>query len=163
MKAIDLEEVAARKRRFLKRKLYYSKGPNWVWHLDGYDKLKPYGFATHGCIDGYSRRVLWLTVLSSNNDPNIVCRKFLDEIISVGGVSRKVIAVRGTEYVHVALVQRFLCRSDNELSGVLAQHFSMENLSAFNVLRRFDHSCEGVVPTGGYATSDNLLTLVNTI
>ena len=23
-----------------------------MWHLDGYDKLKPYGFAIHGCIDG---------------------------------------------------------------------------------------------------------------
>ena len=43
------------------------------------------------------------------------------------------------------------------------QHFSIENLSAINVLRRFGHSCEGVVPTGGYATLDNSLTLVNTI
>ena len=116
MKAIDPEGVAARKRRSLKRRLYYSKGPNWVWHLDGYDKLKPYGFAIHGCIDGYSRRVLWLTVLSSNKDPNIVCRKFLDEIMSVGGVPRKVIADRGTENVHVASVQKFLRRNDNELS-----------------------------------------------
>ena len=41
MKAIDPEGVAARKRRSLKRRLYYSKGTNWVWHLDGYDKLKP--------------------------------------------------------------------------------------------------------------------------
>ena len=24
-----------------------------LWHLDGYDKLKPYGFAIHGYIDGY--------------------------------------------------------------------------------------------------------------
>ena len=116
MKAIDPEGVAARKRRSLKRRLYYSKGPNWVWHLDGYDKLKPYGFAIHGCIDGYSRRVLWLTVLSSNKDPNIVYRKFFDEIMSVGGVPRKVIADRGTENVHVASVQKFLLRNNNELS-----------------------------------------------
>ena len=26
--------------------------PNEVWHCDGYDKLKPYGFAIQGCIDG---------------------------------------------------------------------------------------------------------------
>lgn len=24
-----------------------------MWHLDGYDKLKPYGFAVHCCVDGY--------------------------------------------------------------------------------------------------------------
>ena len=29
------------------------KGPNYVWHMDRYDKLSPYGLAIHGCIDGY--------------------------------------------------------------------------------------------------------------
>ena len=28
-------------------------GPNYIWHMDGYDKLKPFGIAVHGCIDGY--------------------------------------------------------------------------------------------------------------
>ena len=23
-----------------------------LWHVDGYDKLSPYGFTVHGCIDG---------------------------------------------------------------------------------------------------------------
>lgn len=58
-----------------------------------------------------------LTVLCSNNDPSIVCRKFLDEIISVGVVPRKVIADRGTKNVLVASMQRFLHRNDHELSG----------------------------------------------
>ena len=30
----------------------FIQGPNYVWHCDGYDKLKPYGFPIHGCIDG---------------------------------------------------------------------------------------------------------------
>lgn len=29
-----------------------NEGPNFVWHVDGMDKLKPYGFSIHGCIDG---------------------------------------------------------------------------------------------------------------
>ena len=29
------------------------QGPNYCWHVDGLDKLKTYGFAIHGCIDGY--------------------------------------------------------------------------------------------------------------
>ena len=29
------------------------KGPNDVWHVDGNDKLVPYGFHIHGCIDGW--------------------------------------------------------------------------------------------------------------
>lgn len=68
LKELDPEGVAARKSRRLKRRIYYSKvstvkcfdldwclrfqGPNFVWHMDGYDKLSPYGLAIHGCIDG---------------------------------------------------------------------------------------------------------------
>lgn len=44
------------------RRAYWSEGPSHVWHMDGFDKLKPYGIAVHGCIDGYSRKVLWLKV-----------------------------------------------------------------------------------------------------
>ena len=29
------------------------KGPNYIWHADGYDKLKPFGITIHGCIDGW--------------------------------------------------------------------------------------------------------------
>lgn len=32
------------------------KGPNYTWHMDGYDKLSPYGVTIHGCIDGYVKK-----------------------------------------------------------------------------------------------------------
>ena len=47
----------------------FAKGPNDVWHLDGYDKLKPYGFSIHGCIDGY---VNWLNIDYKMNKHNII-------------------------------------------------------------------------------------------
>ena len=28
------------------------KCPNFVWHVDGYDKLKPFGCDIHGDVDG---------------------------------------------------------------------------------------------------------------
>ncbi|KAL5515272.1 hypothetical protein EMCRGX_G000417 [Ephydatia muelleri] len=34
------------------QRTYVNKGPNWCWHIDGYDKLKPFGFPIHACIDG---------------------------------------------------------------------------------------------------------------
>ena len=40
-----------------------------MWHVDGYDKLKLFGSPIHGCIDGYSRQILWLNVSPTNNDP----------------------------------------------------------------------------------------------
>ena len=67
------------------RRQYACPGPNYIWHIDGYDKLKPFGFAIHGAIDGYSRRILWLEVGPSNNNPSVIAKYFLDTIQQLGG------------------------------------------------------------------------------
>ena len=77
IKDINPEQSRNRRTRKLERRIYTSPGPNAVWHADGYDKLKPYGFLIHGCIDGFSRKVLWLRVCRSNNDPIIPAHFFL--------------------------------------------------------------------------------------
>lgn len=60
MHLLDKSGVECRRAKRFRRRLYICPGPNYVWHLDGYDKLKPFGFCIHGCIDGYSRRLMWL-------------------------------------------------------------------------------------------------------
>jgi hypothetical protein len=62
IKQIDPEGVAVRTSRKFKRRTYYVPGPNFIWHIDGCDKLKPYGFPIHGAIDGFSRYIIWLKV-----------------------------------------------------------------------------------------------------
>ena len=52
LRDIDPAGVAARRSHRLRRREYNSKGPNYLVHIDGYDKLKPFGFAIHGAIDG---------------------------------------------------------------------------------------------------------------
>lgn len=69
---IVLDPIEQRSRRRFVRRVYHSLGPNHVWHIDGYDKLKPYGLAISGCIDGYSRKVMWSFCGASNNDPYIM-------------------------------------------------------------------------------------------
>ena len=69
LKILDTEGVNARLKQRLKTRVYTAKGPNYLWHMDGYDKFKPFGFCIYGAIDGYSRRVLWLEEASTNNDP----------------------------------------------------------------------------------------------
>jgi hypothetical protein len=49
---IDAAGVETRKKHCLKRRCYRNPGPNFCIHIDGYDKIKPYGFAIHGAIDG---------------------------------------------------------------------------------------------------------------
>ncbi|KAI9545990.1 hypothetical protein NQZ68_032072 [Dissostichus eleginoides] len=34
--------------------------------------LNPFGIAISGCIDGFSRKVMWLRSGSTNNDPGII-------------------------------------------------------------------------------------------
>ena len=75
IRELDPEGTELRKSRCLKRRQYHNPGPNYAWHVDGYDKLKPWGFPIHGCIDGFSRRIMWLEVARSNNLPsNVLCR-----------------------------------------------------------------------------------------
>jgi len=62
VKRLDPQGVNDRRRKRLRRRKYRNQGPNSVWHIDGHDKLKPYGFSIHGCIDGFSRRIIWLEV-----------------------------------------------------------------------------------------------------
>ncbi|CAH3036649.1 unnamed protein product, partial [Pocillopora meandrina] len=83
--------------RWLSRHIYRCPGINGTWHLDGYDKIKPFGFPISGCIDGYSRRVVFLEVASSNNDPKIIAGYYLECVKEVGGCPRLVETDCGTK------------------------------------------------------------------
>ena len=104
LKILDPECVEARSRHRLRRRQYCAKGPNYLWHIDGYDKLKPFGFSIHGAIDGYSRRILWLEVSSSNNDPAIIAHFYYKCARLLRGTASIIRADRGTENVNVAAI-----------------------------------------------------------
>ena len=76
LKLADPEGVANRKGNKLKRREYLSPGPNFLWHLDGYDKLKIFGFLIHGCMNGSSRFIVWLRVANTNKDPKVTAHYF---------------------------------------------------------------------------------------
>ena len=136
MKDLDPAGVDAGRKRTMRRRLYYSKGPNWVWHHDGYDKLKPFGFEIHGCIDGYSRRVLWLNIIRSNKDPKEVCNLFVNYLTVIKGVPRKLVVDRGTGNVFIAGSQRFLRRNHKDdlaghLSFLFGKSIANQRIEAF--------------------------------
>ena len=115
---LDPEGVREHARHKLRRRQYLSKGPNYLWHIDGYDKLKPFGFCVHGAIDGYSRRILWLEVGSSNINPRIIATFYHDCVTQLGGVPHICRGDAGTENGHVATMQRFLRRNaQHEFGG----------------------------------------------
>ena len=45
---MDPEAVMNRWQHRLRRRTYVSRGPNYMWHVDGYDKLTPYGISING-------------------------------------------------------------------------------------------------------------------
>ncbi|XP_034541058.1 solute carrier family 23 member 1 [Notolabrus celidotus] len=92
------------RRRFIRR-TYHSMGPNYLWYVDGYDKLKPFGFAISGCIDGFSRRIMWLKCGPTNNNPEVIKNNFIDCIRSVGVVPMKLCTDCGTENGAMAAVK----------------------------------------------------------
>ena len=42
------------------------EGPNSLWHIDSHHKLIRWKFVTHGCIDGYSRTIMYLHCADNN-------------------------------------------------------------------------------------------------
>ncbi|KAL3886728.1 hypothetical protein ACJMK2_026706 [Sinanodonta woodiana] len=71
LSALDPNGCQARKAR-LNRRAYFAKRLNFIWHIDSYDKLKPYGFCINGCIDGFPRNIVWLYVYHTFSDPIII-------------------------------------------------------------------------------------------
>lgn len=84
LSALDTKDQILEKKR-LQRRIYRTKGPNYLLHLDSYDKIKPFAIAIHGCIDGFSRKIIWLNAYSTNNDPRIVASYYIDVVDEAGG------------------------------------------------------------------------------
>ena len=75
--SVDPDKVNKRKSTTIVRREYLSSEPDIICHIDGNDKLKRWRFRIHGCVDGFSRKLLWLIVASSNNDPIVISHYFL--------------------------------------------------------------------------------------
>ena len=116
---LDPQGVAERKRRRLRRRKYINPGPDYLWHVDGYNKLKPFGFAIHGAIDGYSRKIIWLEVGPSNNNPIVVAAYYLQALCQMKRVPRIVRCDLGTENIHLARLQPYFRHGDDDQQNVV--------------------------------------------
>lgn len=113
LQQLDPHGVQLRSRGRLQRRKYHCPGPNYVWHIDSYDKLKRYGIAINGCIDGFSRKIVWLEAYLTSNDPKVIASYYLDSVEKCGGCPTLVRADLGTENTHLTQMQTFL-RSDDD-------------------------------------------------
>ena len=98
LRQLDRENVDKRQHRRLRRRKYRNPGPNYVWHIDGHDKLKPYGISIHGCTDGYSRRIIWLEVVATNKIPELIVKYYLNAVKQRKGKPKRIKTDDGTEH-----------------------------------------------------------------
>lgn len=63
----------------------HVQGPNFLWSVDGYDKLRHWGFYIHGCIDAYSRYIIWLNIGVTNKQSRLILKYYLDAIKELNG------------------------------------------------------------------------------
>lgn len=111
----------------LHRRQYYAKGPDFIWHIDGNDKLNPYGFGISGCIDGFSRCLVWLNVYKTNKDPAVIGGYFHEAVGERLGSPKLIRVDAGTENGIVKGMHDSLVDGRNGLN-----HCWIEGRSTFN-------------------------------
>ncbi len=114
LKELNPNETEERKHHRLKRRTYRSNGPNECWHVDGYDKLKPFGFPIHGAVDGYSRYVFWLKVARTNNNPVVIANYYVECVKELQGCPRVLRTDPGAENGTMAAIQCYLRANDDD-------------------------------------------------
>eukprot|EP00794_Sanderia_malayensis_P021007 gene21007-biopygen15517 len=87
----------------VQRRKYFVPGTLALWHHDGNHKLIRWRIVIHGCIDGYSRRIMYLNA-STNNSADTVFELFIKATELYGLPSR----VRGDQGVENVDVGRYM-------------------------------------------------------
>ncbi|CAH0748589.1 unnamed protein product [Bemisia tabaci] len=91
--------VLSRRRRRLRRREYRVKASNYLWHMDGNEKLVPWHFYIHGCTDGFSRKIIYLQLSVTKGSDTVL--EIFERGVEKHGLPMRVRGDRGTENVRV--------------------------------------------------------------
>ena len=113
-------QCASSKKKESKR--YFScDGPLNVVSLDGHEKLCGYQSCTfsvrvYGCLDTYSRKILFLRVRYSNSNSMIIGEKYLKFLHEVRTLARFIWIDCGTDPGKMATIQTYLSSKVSDLN-----------------------------------------------
>ena len=131
---IDPKNSALRMGIVVHRRKYYVPWPNSLWHLDGHHPLIRWGLVIHGCIDGYSRRVIYLKC-NNDNLSDTVLALFMEAVKRDNNLWPSRIRVdRGVEDVKVcdAIVEKHGEGRGSFIAGSSTQNQRIERLWRMN-------------------------------
>jgi len=86
-------------------------GPDYIWSLDGHDKLADWGFEIYAAIDAYSRKIMWIYIGISNRTGRSVLHQYLHAVEQTGYLPRILRTDHGTECPLVAEAHYGLSRA----------------------------------------------------
>ena len=69
--------------------------------------MRPFDVYVHGCIDGFSGKIIWLHVANTNKDPAVIAYYFLKEVEAVNGTATKIRADLRSENSYIYCIQTF--------------------------------------------------------
>lgn len=82
---VEPRNTALRWGALVSRRVYFVPWPNSLWHLDSHHSLIRWGYVIHGCIDEFSRRIIYLRC-TTNNLASTVLGLFKTAIEQDGGL-----------------------------------------------------------------------------
>lgn len=99
---------------------FITKGSDWVYSLDGHDKLMGYQNSTfplaiYGCLDTSSRKIIFLRVWNTNSKPEIVGRWYLEYIFESRKIPNFLRLDKGTETNTMAVMHCYLRKDHTDL------------------------------------------------
>ena len=96
-----------------RKECFTTRGPNWVHSVDGHNKLMgfqsdTFPLAIYGCVDTASRKLLWLRIWTTNKEPKLIGRWYLEYLFENKIMSSYLRLDRGTETGVMSTIHAFL-------------------------------------------------------
>jgi len=97
-----------------------------MWHVDGHAKLSEYGIIIHGCIDGFSRYVVFMK--ASGNNKSVTVSRLMRDAFYTYGVPAHLRMDKGVENRKAAILMELLRGSEVKSAVIVGSSTSNQKI-----------------------------------